>query len=317
MRLGPYKLDAPRAAVKAAVTAAGWRSPSKALGSTASRLSSLPASSRSWWRSSGSNRPGDELVVAALRATALPGGDDHDWYRALPPHLRAQLTQIEFLDLLGRLREAGIVTTSPAGANQLTGSRENSGSAFPGADGDPPQLTLDQINHVRTARADVAQLRTANGKGIRRHPGTGTSPIRSKISSRTGWVRARTTKLQTATSWLLSNGHSGSVYVERAGPFCLIIRLRIGQLGSVEVPTLAEVTSTEVGATEISIPQVGISRPSAQRRSASRRSASSRKECRRSVQPSLALRRLAFPSEALIRLERQKSASSRFAPPGM
>jgi Cdc6-like AAA superfamily ATPase len=60
--------------------------------------------------------------VAALRATALPGGDDHDWYRALPPQLRAQLTQIEFLDLLGRLREAGIVTTSPAGANQLIGS---------------------------------------------------------------------------------------------------------------------------------------------------------------------------------------------------
>lgn len=71
--------------------------------------------------------PGDELVVAALRATALRatalhGGDDHVWYRALPPQLRAQLTQIEFLDLLGRLREAGIVTTSPAGANQLTGS---------------------------------------------------------------------------------------------------------------------------------------------------------------------------------------------------
>ena len=50
------------------------------------------------------------------------GRDDHDWYRALPPQLHAQHTQIEFLDLLGRLREAGIVTTSPAGTNQLTGS---------------------------------------------------------------------------------------------------------------------------------------------------------------------------------------------------
>jgi hypothetical protein len=67
--------------------------------------------------------PGDKLVVAALRAKALSGGDDHDWYRALPPQLRAQLTQIEFLNLLDRLREAGMVTTSPAGANQLTGSQ--------------------------------------------------------------------------------------------------------------------------------------------------------------------------------------------------
>ena len=116
MRLGPYKLDAPRAAVKAAVTAAAL-----AIAIEGAGLDSVPVVVLACVVpflveiERVELTPGDELVVAALRATTLPGGDDHGWYRALPPQLRAQLTQVEFLDLLGRLREAGIVTTSPAG----------------------------------------------------------------------------------------------------------------------------------------------------------------------------------------------------------
>ncbi len=123
MRLGPYKMDTSRGAVKAAVTAAvlalaiegaGLDSvPVVVLASVVPFLVEIERVELT---------PGDELAVAALRATVPPGGDDRDWYLALPPELRAQLTQLEFLDLLGRLRDAGIVTTGPAGGNQLADS---------------------------------------------------------------------------------------------------------------------------------------------------------------------------------------------------
>lgn len=123
MRLGPYKMDTPRAAVKAAVTAAVL-----ALAIEGAGLDSVPvvvlASVVPFIVEIERVEltPGDELAVAALRTTAPPGGDDRDWYLALPPELRAQLTQLEFLDLLGRLRDIGIVTTNSAGANQFAAS---------------------------------------------------------------------------------------------------------------------------------------------------------------------------------------------------
>jgi hypothetical protein len=123
MRLGPYKMDASRAAVKAAVTTAVL-----ALAIEGTGLDSIPvvvlASVLPFLVEIERVEltPGDELVLAALRATAPPGGKDHDWYRALPPVLRAQLTQLEFLDLVGRLRDAGAITTGPTGDNQLTGN---------------------------------------------------------------------------------------------------------------------------------------------------------------------------------------------------
>jgi hypothetical protein len=122
MRLGPYKMDTPRAAVQAAVTTAalvlaieGAGLDSVPVVVLASVLPFLVDIERV------ELTPGDELVVAALRATAPPGGDDHDWYLALPPEVRAQLTQIEFLNLLGRLRNIGVITAARCGGNQIAG----------------------------------------------------------------------------------------------------------------------------------------------------------------------------------------------------
>jgi hypothetical protein len=126
MRIGPYRLDTQRAAIKAAVTAAvlavaiegtGLDSvPVVVLAAVVPFLIEIESTELA---------PGDELVVAALRIHAQPGGSDHDWYRTLPPELRAQLTQIEFLNLLGRLRDAGIISTGPAGDNDLADGRPN------------------------------------------------------------------------------------------------------------------------------------------------------------------------------------------------
>ena len=121
MRMGSFQLDASRAAVKTAVTAAVL-----ALAIEGAGLDSVPvvilAAVIPFLVEIERVQlgPGDAVVVAALRSVALPGGDDRDWYRALPAELRSQLTQLEFLNLLGRLREAGIVTTDTAGDNQLT-----------------------------------------------------------------------------------------------------------------------------------------------------------------------------------------------------
>jgi len=80
MRLGPYKLDAPRAAVKAAVTAAAL-----AIAIEGAGLDSVPVVVLACVVpflveiERVELTPGDDLIVAALRATAPPGGDDHDW----------------------------------------------------------------------------------------------------------------------------------------------------------------------------------------------------------------------------------------------
>jgi hypothetical protein len=120
MRLGSFQIDASRAAVKAAVTAAVL-----ALAIEGAGLDSVPVVILAAVIpflveiERVQLAPGDAVVVAALRSVASPGGDDRDWYLALPGELRSQLTQLEFLNLLGRLREAGIVTTNTAGDNQL------------------------------------------------------------------------------------------------------------------------------------------------------------------------------------------------------
>jgi hypothetical protein len=122
MRVGPYQLDTSRAAIKAAVTAAALAVAIEAAGLDGVPVVILAAVMPFLIEIDRVEiSPADEFVVAALRLSAHQGGDDRDWYLSLPAELRAQLTQLEFLDLLGRLRGAGVIKTEPSGANRLLG----------------------------------------------------------------------------------------------------------------------------------------------------------------------------------------------------
>jgi hypothetical protein len=80
---------------------------------------------------------GDELAVAVLPTTATPSDDDHDWYRALPPELRAQLTQIDSLNLLLAFARRASSRLGPQAATGLPGLEVISTSAFHGAEMTP------------------------------------------------------------------------------------------------------------------------------------------------------------------------------------
>lgn len=65
----------------------------------------------------------DRYVLGQMRLRDLQPASVEDWWTSLPSRLREEMTQLEFLDLIGRLRDAGAITLTREGTVSLRGER--------------------------------------------------------------------------------------------------------------------------------------------------------------------------------------------------
>lgn len=65
----------------------------------------------------------DRYVLGEMRLRDLQPATVEDWWTSLPSRLREEMTHLEFLDLIGRLRDAGALKLTRDGTVSLTGDR--------------------------------------------------------------------------------------------------------------------------------------------------------------------------------------------------
>ena len=111
IRVGDWRLDGSRSALSAVVNGVAMTVALAAVGAA-----SIPAAVVSLVVPVIFNlerieiRPSDRVILAELLDDPWGHKSITDWYGGLPEHVRSEITELEFRDLLGRLEDAGLAS---------------------------------------------------------------------------------------------------------------------------------------------------------------------------------------------------------------